>query len=76
MIDTSRWDATTRNVYQRMHIVASWTFSALNRIVEDERKQGIAPGTARRYASADGSSIQKSRRIYVRPRTGPQSAHL
>ena len=27
--------------------------------------------------SADGSSIQKSRRIYVRPtRTGPQSAHL
>ena len=25
---------------------------------------------------ADGSSIQKSRRIYVRPRTGPQSAHL
>jgi len=25
---------------------------------------------------ADGSSIQKSRRIYVRPRTGPQSARL
>ena len=25
---------------------------------------------------ADGSSIQKSRRIYVRLRTGPQSAHL
>ena len=25
---------------------------------------------------ADGSSMQKSRRIYVRPRTGPQSAHL
>jgi len=25
---------------------------------------------------ADGSSIQKSRRIYVRPRTGPQSAHF
>ena len=24
----------------------------------------------------DGRSIQKSRRIYVRPRTGPQSAHL
>jgi len=23
----------------------------------------------------DGSSIQKSRRIYVRPRTDPQSAH-
>jgi len=41
-------------------------------------KQGIAPGgAARRYAShADGSSIQKSRRIYVRPWTGPQSAHL
>ena len=25
---------------------------------------------------ADGSSIQKSRLIYVHPRTGPQSAHL
>jgi len=25
---------------------------------------------------ADGSSIHKSRRIYVRPRTGPQSTHL
>jgi len=25
---------------------------------------------------ADGSSVQKSRRIYVRLRTGPQSAHL
>ena len=36
----------------------------------------LAPGAARRYAPADGSSIQKSRRIYVRPRTGPQSAHL
>jgi len=38
----------------------------------------------RRYAPADGSSTvayrfaanQKSRRIYVRPRTDPQSAHL
>jgi len=52
-------------------------------------KQGIAPGAARRYAPADGSStvayrfpairpswIQKSRRIYVHPRTGPQSTHL
>jgi len=35
------------------------------------------PGAVRRYAApADGSSIQKSRRIYVRLRTGPQSAHL
>jgi len=39
-------------------------------------KRGIALGAARRYAPADDSSIQKSRRIYVRPRTGPQSAHL
>jgi len=39
-------------------------------------KQGIAPGAARRYAPADGSSIHKSRWIYVRPRTHPQSAHL
>ena len=30
--------------------------------------KGIAPGEVRRW--------QKSRRIYVRPRTGPQSAHL
>ena len=34
------------------------------------------PGAARWYAPADSSLIQKSRRIYVRPRTGPQSAHL
>ena len=27
-------------------------------------------------AHADGSSMQKSRRIYVCSRTGPQSAHL
>ena len=40
-------------------------------------EQGHATGAARRYAPpADGSSIQKSRRIYVRLRTGPQSAHL
>jgi len=39
-------------------------------------EQRIAPGAARRYAPADGSSIQKLRRIYVRPRTGLQSAHL
>ena len=46
----------------------------INRI---EIKRGVAPGAARRYAApADGSSIQKSLRIYVRPRTGPQSAHL
>ena len=38
------------------------------------RKQGIAPAAARRYAPADGSSFQNSRRIYVRPQTGPQSA--
>jgi len=38
-------------------------------------KQGIAPGVARRYAPADGGTIQKSRRIYVRPRAGPHSAH-
>ena len=36
----------------------------------------IAPGASRRYAPADGSPIQKSRLIYVRPRTGTQSAHL
>jgi len=34
-------------------------------------------GAARRYAPpADGSLIQKSRRIYIRPRTGLQSTHL
>jgi len=37
---------------------------------------GVALGVARRYAPADDSAIQKSRRIYFRPRTGPQSAHL
>jgi len=39
-------------------------------------KTKYRPGGTRRYAPADGSSIQKSRRIYVRPLTGPQSAHL
>ena len=34
------------------------------------------PGGGETISPADGSSIQKSRRIYVRPRTGPQSAHL
>ena len=35
-------------------------------------------GAGRRYdiTPADDSSIQKSRRIYVRPRTRPQSAHV
>jgi len=35
-------------------------------------KNGIAPGMVRRYAPTNGSLQQ----IYVRPRTGPQSAHL
>jgi len=36
--------------------------------------QGIGPGAARRYAPRRWQF--DSRRIYVRPRTGPQSAHL
>jgi len=52
-------------------------------------QEGIAPAAARRYAPPMAVRrwhivsppirppwIQKSRRIYVRPRTGPQSAHL
>jgi len=40
-------------------------------------RQGIAPGGGETIcAPADGTSIQNSRLIYVRPRTGPQSAHL
>jgi len=40
-------------------------------------KQGIAPEAARRYAPPPMAvrRWQKSRRIYVRPRTGPQSAY-
>ena len=34
------------------------------------------PWSGETICPADGSSIKKSRRIYVRPRTGPQSAHL
>ena len=37
-------------------------------------KQVIAPGAARQYAPRRWQV--DSRRIYVRPRTGPQSAHL
>ena len=39
-----------------------------------QAKQSIASGTARRYAPR--RRWQKSRRIYRRLRTGPQSAHL
>ena len=38
-------------------------------------KQVIAPGAARRYAPPPRRWQFDSRRIYVRPRTGPQSAH-
>jgi len=38
-------------------------------------QQVIAPGTARRYALPRRRWQFDSRRIYVRPRTGPQSAH-
>jgi len=45
--------------------------------VKEEKKQRIAPGRlGDTPPPADGSSIQKSRRIYVRLRTGQQSAHL
>ena len=55
--------------------LATWLATAGSVV---SKQQGIAPGAARRYAPADGSSAvaKKSRRIYVRPRTGPQSAHL
>jgi len=52
------------------------TFKTWQKRSYPDVKHGIALGAARRYALADVSSIQKSRRIYVRPRTGPQSAHL
>ena len=39
-------------------------------------QRGIAPGRRDYMHTADDSSIQNSRRIYVRPRTGPQSAQL
>jgi len=59
-----------------MHDALS-TVAELLGICQFSYLQDIAPGAARRYAPVDGSSIQKSRRIYVRPRTvGPQSAHL
>jgi len=47
--------------------------------LEVEVQQGIAPGAARRYAPPPPMAVrrwQKSRRIYVRPRTVPQSAHF
>jgi len=46
------------------------------RDADARNQQGIAPAAATRYAPDDGISIQKSRRVYVRPRTGPQSTHL
>jgi len=41
----------------------------MNKVTPRGRRDDMPP-------PADGSSIQKSRRIYVRLRTGPQSAHL
>jgi len=51
----------------------TWTYSFLANATSNKIYR---PGAARRYAPADGSPIQKSRLIYVRPRTGTQSAHL
>jgi len=85
------WRRWTRHAprRRRVSIHASRLFRhatgpiVINGLVESLRpcnlQIGIVPGAgaARRYAPhADGSSIQKSRRIYVRPRTSPQSAHL
>jgi len=42
-------------------------------------QQGIAPGGGETICPSPPMAVrrwQKSRRIYVRPRTGPQSAHL
>jgi len=47
-------------------------------MVDKHTKQVIAPGAARRYVPPPlprGRQFD-SRRIYVRARTGPQSAHL
>ena len=51
----------------------SLTGNAINS-VETTREQVIAPGAARRYAPTRRWQFD-SRRIYIRPRTGPQSAH-
>ena len=46
-----------------------WTALTKNKVSPRERRDDMPPSMAvRRW--------QKSRRIYVRPRTGPQSAHL
>jgi len=47
----------------------------MHKIPNSRLEQDVAPGATRRYALAV-RRWQKSRRIYVRPRTGPQSAHL
>jgi len=64
------WKLKSRHTFAPACQIANLYSKAL------QKQQGIAHGAARRYAPADGSSIKKSRRIYVRPRTGPQSAHL
>jgi len=49
---------------------------SLNKSTESKSNE-VSPRVRRDdMPPADGSSIQKSLRIYVRPRTGPQSAHL
>ena len=45
-------------------------------MLDKHTKQVIAPGAARRYAPLPRRRQFDSRRIYVRARTGPQSAHL
>ena len=64
-VDVGRWRQRQNH---RQVCTAGFLCSVSQRIAPRRRRDDTTP--------ADGSSIQKSRRIYLRPRTGPQSARL
>ena len=84
----SRNEAWNRNVFKRLLIsrcpagCSRWWVRDQEGPAADSRqyvpavKQVIAPAAPRRYALPRRRWQFDSRRIYVRPRTGPQSAHL
>ena len=58
-------------------VVEQVIITCLMRVFRQRKINKVSPrGRRDDMPPADGSSIQKSRRTYVRPRTGPQSAHL
>ena len=67
----------TNNTVCGGRLVSTLTFISRERQYTNiNRQQSIAPGAVRRYVPRRWQFDTKSRRIYVHPRTCPQSSHL